>query len=150
MLRCIFCAIVQGEAPASIFWEDEQLLGFMDIYPWRPGHALVIPKTHAQHISGIPTEVAYALWKLGLRVAAGMRSGAIDCRDVHFLLNDGKAANQTVPHIHLHIIPRTGGDLGRLMAELLKRPFLPLLQPTSRDELDTQANALRAALPPEN
>ena len=67
-------------------------------------------------------------------------------RDNLFAVNDGRAANQTVPHVHLHLLPRRRGDLGRLLLSLLQRPLVPVLRPAPRDRLDRQAAAIRAHL----
>ncbi len=146
MPSCVFCSIIAGDLPSSRFYEDDHVLGFMDIYPWRPGHALVIPKTHAARVGELEAHVAAAVWSVGLTVAAAMRVGSGACDDVHFLLNDGRAANQTVPHVHLHVIPRRRRDLPRLVAQLLSRPLVPLRRPVFQGILDRQAARIRVNL----
>lgn len=142
---CIFCSITRGEAPASTFYADERFVGFMDIRPWRPGHALVVPRVHAVRVADLPSTQAEALFALGMRVAAALREGA-PCDDVNFVLNDGPSASQTVPHVHLHVVPRTRGDAPRLLLRLLAHPLGPLVRGPSRSALDAHADALRARL----
>ena len=146
MADCIFCQIVEGAQPCSRVYEDDDFTSFMDIFPWRPGHVLIIPKRHAVRVADLPDGIGERLFGVGMRVAAAIRASTIACDDVHFLINDGSAANQSVPHAHLHVLPRRRGDIGRLALELLKRPLVPLLRPAPRALLDDQARAICAAL----
>lgn len=140
---CIFCGIVERTLPASIAFEDATYLAFMDIHPWRPGHLLVIPRLHRQYVGELPEGVAGGLLELGGRLAAALRASEVPCDDVHLLINDGRAANQSVPHVHLHVVPRRRGDLAALASNLLVRPLAPLLGPAPRARLDEQAAAVR-------
>ena len=106
---CIFCAIVAGEAPATIVDEDEHTVAFMDIHPWTRGHALVIPRKHYTDIHEIPDEtlshVAGASKRLAQRAVDSLGADGVN------LLNSaGRAAWQTVFHFHLHVIPRYDDD----------------------------------------
>ena len=65
---------------------------------------------------------------------------------MHFLINDGPIANQTVPHVHLHVLPRRRGDLPKVFAALAKRPAVALLGQAPRSVLDEHAAAIAAAL----
>jgi diadenosine tetraphosphate (Ap4A) HIT family hydrolase len=146
MPACIFCAIATGRAPASLVHEDERFLVFLDIYPVRAGHALVIPKRHAQRLSDLPRGEAEEIFGLAVRVGQALRSSGLPCDDVNFLLNDGPAASQTVPHLHLHVVPRRRRDIGRVFAKLFTRPAAPLLPAPARGVLDRHAAAIRVAL----
>ncbi len=144
-MDCVFCAIVAERLPASRFYEDERFLGFLDIHPWRPGHALIVPRAHAVRVGDLPTADARDLFALGVRVGGALRR-ALPCDDVHFVVNDGAAASQSVPHVHLHVLPRRRGDVGRLLLRLVRHPLTPLLGPAPRATLDAQAAAIRAVL----
>lgn len=106
---CIFCAIVAGEAPATIVDEDEHTVAFMDIHPWTRGHALVIPREHYADIHEIPdqtlAQVAGASKRLARRAADNL-----DSDGVNLLNSAGRAAWQTVFHFHVHVIPRYDDD----------------------------------------
>lgn len=145
MSRCVFCEILAGRLPASRYHQDEHFVGLLDIHPWRPGHALHVPRMHVQHARDLPPGHAEALFGLGVRVGEALRA-TIPCDDVHLVLNDGPAASQSVPHVHLHVVPRTRGDGWRLVGRLLRHPLTPLLPATSREVLDAQAAARAAAL----
>jgi histidine triad (HIT) family protein len=146
MAECIFCAIAAGRAPASLIHEDERCLAFLDIYPVRAGHALIVPRRHAVRLADLAPGDGAAVFELATRVAQALRDSELPCDDVNLLLNDGPGANQTVPHLHVHVIPRQGRDLARVLGKLLQRPVAPLLGGRPRAELDRQAAGLRAAL----
>jgi histidine triad (HIT) family protein len=149
MADCIFCAIVAGRAPASVVDSDDRFLVFLDIHPLGAGHALVVPRRHAPLLSDLAADEAEALFGLARRVAAALRRSGLPCDDVTLVLNDGPAANQTVPHAHVHVLPRRRRDLGRIVSRLLRRPLAPLLGPAPRERLDAQAAAIRAAIRPD-
>ncbi|HLX38588.1 MAG TPA: HIT family protein [Candidatus Binataceae bacterium] len=108
--RCIFCAIVRGEIPASIVAETDSVLAFMDIQPVNPGHVLVIPKSHATYLADLDSRVGEEIFRLAMRVADGLRRSGIRCEGVNLFLADGFAAGQEVFHVHLHVFPRFEGD----------------------------------------
>lgn len=107
MSDCIFCAIAAGDAPATIVDEDADTIAFMDINPWRRGHALVVPRRHSENLLAIePNDLAKTV-AAAQRLAARMtqRLGA----DGVVLWNScGEAAGQVVMHFHIHVIPTEG------------------------------------------
>ncbi len=142
MSDCIFCSIVAGEAPASFVYRDEVCSAFMDIQPVNAGHLLVIPNVHATHLADMESETAGHLMRVGHRLAAAVRASGLRCEGVNLLIADGRAANQSVFHVHLHVIPRFRGDgfgfrFGPHYFELPDRP-----------ELDASAERVRATLDP--
>jgi histidine triad (HIT) family protein len=146
MPPCIFCEITAGRAAASVVLEEERALAFLDIHPFRPGHLLVVPRRHAVRIDELDGETADGLWRAARRLAAALRASELPCDDVHFLINDGPAASQSVPHVHLHVVPRRRGDGLRLLGHLVTRPLAPVLPPTPRPALDRVAASLRRLL----
>jgi diadenosine tetraphosphate (Ap4A) HIT family hydrolase len=146
MTACIFCKILANSAPAHRVYEDEQFLAFLDIYPVRPGHTLVIPRQHGQFLSDFEPALLGQLFVLGQRLGAAIRRSTLACEDLNFLLNDGPAANQTVAHAHLHLVPRKRGDLHKIAAVLARRPIQPLLGAAGADELSRVAAQIRHAL----
>lgn len=121
MSDCIFCGIVEGIAPAHIVYEDPDVLGFLDIRPLSPGHTLLIPKIHASNLAELPAEHGAKLFSAGQIVAAAQRASTIAADGVNLLVNDGRAAFQTVFHSHLHVVPRHDGDKLTLAKGLLTR-----------------------------
>ena len=106
---CIFCAIVAGDAPATLVDEDEHTIAFMDIHPWTRGHALVIPREHAQDIHEISDDELEHVMRAAKRLAARGRD-TLGADGVNLLNSTGRAAWQTVFHFHVHVIPRYEGD----------------------------------------
>ena len=109
MKGCIFCAIVRGEAPAEVVYEDEETLAFMDIHPATPGHTLVIPKEHYRNIYEIEEGAALSVMRSALRVARAIKE-ALKPDGLNLLQANEPAGYQRVFHFHLHIVPRWKGD----------------------------------------
>lgn len=106
----IFADIVAGRAPSSPVYEDDDVLAFMDIRPWTPGHLLVIPKVPARSLAELDPAVGGKLFRVGQQLAAALRASEVNCDGVNLFLADGVTAGQEVFHVHLHVIPRTPGD----------------------------------------
>jgi diadenosine tetraphosphate (Ap4A) HIT family hydrolase len=109
-VSCLFCDIVAHKALASIIYEDDKAMIFLDLFPIREGHALVIPKCHESHVERLDNDVASHLFLLARRLVRAQRLAGIRADAHNLLINNGKAANQHVPHVHLHVIPRLMGD----------------------------------------
>ena len=108
-MACVFCAIVAGEAPALKIYEDNDYLAILDIRPFTRGHTLVIPKRHTIDLTDTPPETLADMVAIGQRIARAAR--ATELADAtNIAINDGRAAFQTVLHIHLHVLPRHNGD----------------------------------------
>lgn len=105
----IFEKIVNREIPATIIYEDEDTLAFMDIGPIIKGHVLVIPKTCYDPVTETPDEVLAKLMSVAKRIAAAQMS-ELGADGVNIMQNNGKAAGQEVPHLHFHVIPRFEND----------------------------------------
>ena len=108
-MSCVFCAIVAGEAPAIRIYEDDDYLAILDIRPFTRGHTLVLPKRHTVDLTDTPPETLADLVIIGQRIARAAR--ATELADAtNIAINDGRAAFQSVFHIHLHVLPRRNGD----------------------------------------
>ncbi len=110
MSICIFCDIIAGRAPASIVYEDDQVIAFMDIFPINPGHTLVVSKRHAARLSQLDADTAAHMMTVAQRIAQAIYQSPIRAEGINLTLADGRAAGQEVPHVHLHVIPRYRGD----------------------------------------
>lgn len=137
---CIFCAIVEGRAPASFVHRDDAVVAFLDIRPITPGHLLVVPRRHLTAVADLDDATTLAVWRTGFRLADAMRRAGLRFEGANYLVADGWAAGQEVAHFHLHVVPRFGGDgFGfRFPSDYDKRP--------ARLELDLIAERIRAAL----
>jgi len=137
MQACVFCQIVAGESPASIFYEDEIALGFMTIGPVTAGHAMIIPKKHAPYLADLDEETGRHLWTISQRTAAAIRESGVSCEGINLFLADGEAAFQEIFHLHIHVIPRYAGDPFKVVVDWDVRP--------SREELDQVAQQISSA-----
>ena len=109
-MSCVFCAIVAGDAPAIRIYEDDDYLAILDIRPFTRGHTLVIPKRHTVDLTDTPPETCGDLVRIGQRIAKAARRSGLHADGNNVVINDGKAAFQSVSHIHLHVLPRQDGD----------------------------------------
>lgn len=143
MPPCPFCAIVAGDAPASVVARDAEAVAFLDHRPWRRGHVLCVPRQHGARLGDLEPAAVAATFDLARRVTAAVRASGLPCDDVNLLVNDGPAAGQTVAHLHVHVVPRVRGDLWRALTIGARRlwPAVP------RAALDADAARLAAALP---
>jgi len=108
---CIFCSIVDGDIPARTVHETDDVLAFLDANPLAPGHTLVIPKAHAQHVGDLDDDLASDLFAAVTELTPRVQA-AVDAEGANVGINDGEAAGQEVPHVHVHVIPRFEGDGG--------------------------------------
>ncbi len=110
MSACIFCDIIAGKAPASIVYEDDVVIAFMDLFPINPGHTLVVAKKHIARVTELDDATAARMMAVARDIAAAIYRSPIRADGVNLTLADGAAAGQEVPHAHLHVIPRYRGD----------------------------------------
>jgi histidine triad (HIT) family protein len=108
---CLFCRIAAGTIPSAELWQDDRVLAFLDIHPLRPGHALVVPKRHAAKLEEASPEDAAALMAAARRLVPVL-CAATGAPDATIAIHDGPAAGQEIPHLHLHLVPRSKGDGG--------------------------------------
>lgn len=108
-MDCIFCKIAAGEIPSVRVYEDDRVLAFMDINPLSKGHLLIIPKAHAATIYEITEDDFLAVMSATHKLAAAVKK-ALNPDGINLLQLNGRAANQVVPHLHMHIVPRWSGD----------------------------------------
>jgi len=107
---CIFCKIIRREAPASIVREDDATLAFLDIRPMVPGHVLVIPKAHCVLLEELPAGGAGLLLEAAREVSAALRKSGLPCEATSLYVANGREAGQEVPHLHIHVLPRSRND----------------------------------------
>ena len=106
---CIFCKIVAGQIPCFKLLEDDLTIAFMDINPVNPGHALAVAKGHWPTVDVIPPDVLAAVARTAQRIAKASMT-VLKPAGVNLVQANGAAAGQSVPHLHIHIMPRRPGD----------------------------------------
>jgi diadenosine tetraphosphate (Ap4A) HIT family hydrolase len=99
--NCIFCKIIKGTIPSHKLFENDLVFAFLDIGPLNKGHALVIPKHHAQFLHQIPDEASASLLPVAKKIALALGS-----ENYNILQNNGRLAHQEVEHVHVHVIPK--------------------------------------------
>lgn len=106
-MDCIFCKIISKEIPTKILYEDEYTIAFLDAFPVAKGHTLVIPKQHYAKIQDLPSEINEKLFntvhKLIPKVDSLQGSTLV-------AIHNGKNSGQEIPHVHVHLIPRSKND----------------------------------------
>jgi histidine triad (HIT) family protein len=135
--NCAFCAIVAGDAPATRILETENLLAFLDIRPLFPGHTLLAPKAHWRLLSDLPAAQAAEFLTTAQRLERGVEDGL---RAAGSMILVNNVVSQSVPHLHLHVIPRNPKDGLRFWLGP-RHPY------TAEHPADEYAAKIRAALP---
>ena len=101
--------MIQHRSGAVVVHEDEEILAVMDRYPATPGHVLVLPKEHIENIYAIPAELGARIMATAIAVAKAIKQ-KISIDGLNLIQSNGVVAGQTIPHFHLHIVPRHNGD----------------------------------------
>jgi histidine triad (HIT) family protein len=134
---CPFCRIAAGTGPARLVSAEPEVIAFLPLRPVHPGHVLVVPRRHLEDIWELDEDTATALSRTVLRVAHAVRA-VFRPDGLNVIQSSGAAATQTVPHLHVHVVPRFADD--RMGA----------IWPSPADEspavLDDAANRLSKAL----
>ncbi|HEV2754685.1 MAG TPA: HIT family protein [Actinomycetota bacterium] len=133
---CVFCDIVRGETPAHVVFEDDLTLAFLDVRPVFEGHTLLVPKEHHETLGELPDALIAPLFTnartLSLAVVAAM-----DAVGTFVAMNN--KVSQSVPHLHVHVVPRRPKDG-------LRGFFWPRRKYRDEDEMKSVAGAIRAAV----
>lgn len=129
---CIFCKIVRKQAPASVIYEDESVMAFLDIRPLNLGHTLVIPKEHYETIYEIPDELIEHIHKIVKRTALAIKR-ATEADGITVIQQNERAAGQEIFHLHVHVVPRYQGQ---------KLPRFEEIQVANRDKLNQAAEKI--------
>ncbi|MFB6251418.1 MAG: HIT family protein [Halobellus sp.] len=134
----IFEQIISGEIPGRIVYETDTVAAFLDANPLAPGHTLVVPKEAHERLDDLPDDVAADMWAAVQSLTPRIES-VVDADATTVGVNDGSAAGQEVPHVHVHVVPRFEGDGGGpIHAVAGSRPDL------SDDEMDDIADEIES------
>jgi len=107
MADCLFCEIVAGSRPAEVIWADDLLVAFLDARPVFKGHTLLVPREHVATLPDLPAGLRDPFLAGGQRLAQAMVDG-LGAQGSFMAVNN--VVSQSVPHLHLHVVPRTKGD----------------------------------------
>jgi histidine triad (HIT) family protein len=137
-VACVFCAIVAGEVPAHVVLDEPHLVGFLDTRPVFKGHVLLVPRDHVDTLLDLPADLRSPLLEATQRLAAAVVDG-LGAQGSFVAANT--VVSQSVPHLHLHVVPRTKGDG-------LRGFFWPRTRYASDEEAAEYAARLAAVLQP--
>jgi histidine triad (HIT) family protein len=104
---CSFCGIVAGEVPATVVLDEEHVVAFLDVRPVFKGHVLVVPRAHHVTLLDLPVPLVEPLVVAAQRVAGAIVDG-LGAQGTFVAMNN--VVSQSVPHLHVHVVPRTKGD----------------------------------------
>ena len=133
---CAFCQIVAGHLPAEVVLDDDDHLAFLDLRPVFVGHVLLVPRAHLETLTDVPPEALGPLFERAQRLAAAVRDGT-GAEGTFVAMNN--RVSQSVPHLHVHVVPRTKGDG-------LRGFFWPRTTYESGEAMTAVAERIRAAL----
>jgi histidine triad (HIT) family protein len=133
---CVFCKIVRRELPAQIVFEDEHSMAFLDQRPLFPGHCLLVPREHHETLQDLPADLVPPLFLTAQLLARAVERG-MQAEGVYVAMNN--RVSQSVPHLHVHIVPRRRKDG-------LRGFFWPRNKYAGEQEAVAARDAIRAAL----
>ena len=134
--ECVFCRIASGALAAPLVLEDESSIAFLDHRPLFPGHCLLIPRTHYPSLGELPANAVGPLLALARTLCAAVEN-ALGAEGAFVAINN--RVSQSVPHLHIHIVPRRRGDG-------LKGFFWPRGKYRDASEMEAVRASLRAAV----
>ena len=104
---CLFCAIVAGEAPAAVVLDEPDFVAFLDIRPVFKGHVLLVPREHVETLPDLPAALRDPVLEVTQRLSQAVKD-ALGAQGSFVAINN--TVSQSVPHLHVHVVPRTKGD----------------------------------------
>jgi histidine triad (HIT) family protein len=104
---CVFCRVASGELPGHIVHRDERVVAFLDRAPLFPGHTLVLPIAHVLTLDDLPADLVAPVFETVRRLSIAMQRGLE--ADGSFVAVNTRVS-QSVPHLHVHVVPRSEGD----------------------------------------
>lgn len=145
----LFDRIIAGDLAASFVHEDGLCVAFMDINPITRGHVLVVPRQSVPTLAQLDSATRGHLWEIAHSISLAQQR-ALGSGAQHLMINDGKAASQSVPHVHIHVIPRYRGDtlhtLGKILWHVSTLTIARRETTARRQALDAVAASIKAAL----
>lgn len=106
-MACLFCDVVSGSEPAEVVLDEPEVVGFLDNRPVFRGHTLLVPRVHVDTLLDLPDDLTVPLFSAARRTAAAMTS-ALGAQGTFVAMNN--VVSQSVPHLHVHVVPRIKGD----------------------------------------
>ncbi len=137
-MKDVFCKIIDGEIPSTKVYEDDDVLAILDISQVTKGHTLVMPKKHYDNFLSCSQETMHKVFDVAQRIGQAEMQ-VLGAKGVNILTNVGESAGQSVPHFHVHVIPRYIGGEGGFQITMKS-------QDTSKEDLPLLASNIGKAL----
>lgn len=139
-LDCVFCKIVAGKIPAMVLLQNDKAIALLDAFPLAAGHTLVIPKSHYAKVQDMSQEDAMGVFEVVWKIIGAVEDGSQVSAST-IAIHNGKEAGQEIPHVHVHIVPRSRGDgAGAIHSMFKNRPKL------GPQEMDSLFNKISSSL----
>lgn len=138
VMSCVFCRIVAGDEPAHIAFSDDVAVGFLDTRPLFHGHVLLVPRAHVETLTDLAPDSVGPLFERAQRLAAAVE--ALGAQGSFVAMNN--RVSQSVPHLHVHVVPRTKGDG-------LRGFFWPRTTYDSAEQAEEIAQRIRTVVQPD-
>ena len=135
-MSCVFCKIIAGAEPAFVVHSDENVIAFLDIHPLFPGHVLITPREHVEVLADLADSLLLPLFSVTQKMSIAVKSAM--CAEGTFVAMNNKVS-QSVPHLHVHVVPRKKGDG-------LKGFFWPRYRYKGEEEMKEVAEKIKDAL----
>jgi histidine triad (HIT) family protein len=136
MAECLFCRIVSGELPATVVYEDDTSVAFLDHRPLFHGHTLLVPREHVETLGELSFKLVGPYFEAAQLLSRAVES-AMDAQGTFVAMNN--RVSQSVPHLHVHVVPRCKGDG-------LKGFFWPRTKYKSDEDMEEVKKKIAAAL----
>jgi histidine triad (HIT) family protein len=137
-VACAFCAIVRGDTPAAVVLDEEHCVAFLDVRPLFHGHVLLVPREHVETLPDLPAALLEPLFATAQRLCRAVEE-ALDAHGTFVAMNN--RISQSVPHLHVHVVPRRRKDG-------LRGFFWPRTRYAGEDEMAAVAGRIAGALKP--
>ncbi len=137
MPDCVICSIIEEKIPSRIVYQDDWAVAFLELHPSASGHTLLVPRRHTSRVEDLTPDEARGLFSALRRLLPAVRD-AVGAEATTVGINNGPGSGQHIPHVHIHVIPRSPGDGGGIIQAIVRSP--------SRADPDEVAKRIRDAL----
>ncbi|HEY7080688.1 MAG TPA: HIT family protein [Nitrososphaeraceae archaeon] len=123
-MTCIFCRIINSQITALVLHQNDHAVALLDAFPLSVGHTLVIPKIHYPKLQDMDIDSTGSVFSLVRKICAALEK-AVNVKSTTIAIHNGREAGQEIPHVHVHIVPRTELDgAGPIHTMFKRRPAL--------------------------
>ncbi len=133
----VFCKIIKGEIPSTKVYEDDDVLAILDVSQVTRGHTLVMPKKHYANMLDCPSDLLNKVMSVAQRIGQADML-VLGASGINILTNAGEAAGQTVPHFHVHVIPRYAGEDSNFQLEMKESDTSSMNLPALASEISSK------------